>query len=62
MDWSLEAVTVDCTRLSFLKALELADLRNSMRYIRPGNTQQDFVLAKIQALEIYMKCKTLVLV
>lgn len=50
MDWSLEAVTIDCTRLSFLKALVLAVLRNSIMYTRPGNTQQTgtafaFVLA-----------------
>lgn len=39
-DWSLEAVTIDCTRLAFLRALVLAGLSNYIVHTHPGNTPQ----------------------
>lgn len=37
--WGLEAVTIDCTGLSFLRALALAGLSTSIVYTHPGNAQ-----------------------
>lgn len=40
VDWGLEAVTIDCTRFAFLRALVLAGLSNCIVYTHPGNTPQ----------------------
>lgn len=40
MNQSLAAVTLNCTRVSFLKALVLAGLRNPILSTGPGNAHQ----------------------